>query len=465
MLEREARIAILELARRGQAVRAIARAVGVSRTTVDKVLASQQAERPDMQRGSQLDAHLETVQDLYVACEGNLVRVHEELARRGVKVGYPTLTAFCRDQKIGLVEKIPAGEYHFLPGAEMQHDTSPHDVKIGDLTRRLQCASLVMAYSRSIFAQLYPTFDRFYAKTFLTDGVQFFEGAAEQCMVDNTNVVIAYGTGKNAVPAPEMAAFGDRFGFTFVAHEKGDANRSARVERPFHFIENNFYAGRTFTDLADANAQLRAWCEKVNGQWKRTIRTTPNALLVTERPLLKRLPIWIPEVTRVEERRVDSERYVTLHTNRYSAPPALIDHRVEVHETLRHVRLFHRHKLVAEHDAFEPGSTRTSTLPEHRRERGASRAPPQVGPEEATLVAAGPEFVAMIALLRTKYQGQALRAIRRLHTLFLDYPTDVLRNVLADAVEHKAYDLAQVEGLVLRNVGTEIFRLPAKDDP
>ena len=35
------------------------------------------------------------------------------------------------------------------------------------------------------------------------------------------------------VPAPEMAAFAERFGFLFRAHEKGDANRSARVERPF----------------------------------------------------------------------------------------------------------------------------------------------------------------------------------------------------------------------------------------
>jgi hypothetical protein len=128
------------------------------------------------------------------------------------------------------------------------------------------------------------------------------------------------------------------------------------------------------------------------------------------------------------------------------------------------VRIFHRHHLVAEHDAFEPGAERTSTLPHHRRERGASRAAPQMGPEETTLVAAGPEFVAMIALLRTKYQGQALRAIRRLHTLFLDYPTAILRRVLADAVEHKAYDLAQVESLVLRSVGAEIFRLPTKDE-
>ena len=58
-----------------------------------------------------------------------------------------------------------------------------------------------------------------------------------------------------------------------------------------------------------------------------------------------------------------------------------------------------------------------------------------MSPEEATLVAAGPEFVAMIALLRTKYHGQAQRAVRRLHTLFLDYPTPVLRSVLADAIE------------------------------
>ncbi len=41
-----------------------------------------------------------------------------------------------------------------------------------------------------------------------------------------------------------MEAFAERFGFAFMAHEKGDANRSARVERPFDYVENNFYADR-----------------------------------------------------------------------------------------------------------------------------------------------------------------------------------------------------------------------------
>jgi len=42
------------------------------------------------------------------------------------------------------------------------------------------------------------------------------------------------------VPVPEMAAFAERFGFHFAAHEIGDANRSGRVEKPFALIENNF---------------------------------------------------------------------------------------------------------------------------------------------------------------------------------------------------------------------------------
>ncbi len=464
MLPRDVRVAVLELSKRGQGIRAIARSLGLARSTVEKVIASGDTERPDMQRDSRLLDHLEQIRALHVACGRNLVRVHEELDKAGVKVGYATLTAFCRDQGIGVVEKTPAGKYHFDPGVEVQHDTSPHTVTLGGRERRLQCASAVLAHSRMIFAQLYPTFDRFYAKTFLTDALRYFGAAPARCMVDNSNVVVAHGTGKDAVIAPEMEAFGLRFGMVFVAHEKGDANRSAHVERQFDHIDDNFYAGRTFADLRDANDQLRAWCDRKNSSFKAKLHAAPTSLFAAELPHLRPLPVWVPEVVRVEQRRVDVERYVTLHTNRYSCPPALIDQHVEVHETIRQVRVFYRHKLVAEHDAFEPGTHRTSTLPQHKRERGASKAPPVVGPEERALAAAGPEFVAMIALLRTKYLGQALRPIRRLHTLFLEYPTEPLRRVLAAAVEHKVHDLAVVDRLVLRSVGTELFRLPTHPD-
>jgi len=53
-------------------------------------------------------------------------------------------------------------------------------------------------------------------------------------------VVVASGSGPQAEIAPEMAAFAQIFGFEFRAHAIGDANRSARVERPFYYVERNF---------------------------------------------------------------------------------------------------------------------------------------------------------------------------------------------------------------------------------
>lgn len=466
MTPREKRIAILEMHKHGVSVRGIATALEASRNTVRDVIASGDPERAPMNRESQLAEHIERVRELHVACRGNVVRVHEELERTGIVVGYTTLTEFCREQKIGVVEKVPAGEYHFDPGVEMQHDTSPHRVVIGGVERLLQVASAVLPHSRMIFAQAYPAFTRFHCKTFLTEAIRFFGGATTWCMVDNSHVVVAYGTGPDAVMAPEMVAFGGRFDMKFRTRVPGDPNRSAHVERQFWTLETNFEVGRTFADLADFNAQLIAWCEKKNAKHRKDLHAAPITLFAAELPHLKPLPRWIPEVVNVEERRVDVERYVRLHTNSYSAPAALIGLTVEVHETIRHVRIFHRHKLVAEHPAFEPGANKKSTLPEHRRQAGASRAPAPMSPEETTLVAAGPEFVAMIAFLRTKYHGQAQRSVRRLHTLFLDYPTPVLRTVLAEAVEHRAYDLGQIDRLVLQRVGADVFRLSIpKDEP
>jgi hypothetical protein len=78
-----------------------------------------------------------------------------------------------------------------------------------------------------------PLFRRFDCKVFLTDALRYWGGATTRVMIDNTHVVVLRGSGREMVPVPEMAAFGERLGFQFVAHAIGNANRSARVERPF----------------------------------------------------------------------------------------------------------------------------------------------------------------------------------------------------------------------------------------
>jgi hypothetical protein len=240
MRDQRTRTAILRLHEQGHGRRAIARVLGVSRGAVKDVLKAGTPAVPLVVRTEKAAPHRDDIVALVAACKGSLVRVHEELVAAGATLSYQALPGFCRRHGIGHVPKQPAGTYSFAPGEEMQHDTSPHQAKIGGTLRRVQSASLVLCHSRLMFLQLSPTFNRFLCKVFLTDALTYVGGACTRCMIDNPHVVGLHGTGTAMVPVPEMASFAERFGFTFVAHEKGDANRSARVERPFHFIENNF---------------------------------------------------------------------------------------------------------------------------------------------------------------------------------------------------------------------------------
>src|SRR5690606_29942260 len=113
----------------------------------------------------------------------------------------------------------------------------------------------------------------------------------------------------------------------------GDANRSARVENPFYYIERNFYPGRTFTDLADLNRQLADWCRQKSLRTLRTVGTRPIDLYETERRHLRPLPGFIPEVYRLHQRIVDLAGYIHLHSNRYSVPAAFIGRQLEIRET------------------------------------------------------------------------------------------------------------------------------------
>jgi transposase len=466
MQGRDIRAAILTLHAKGNGLHAIARTLRIARNTVRRVLLSGTVEVPEVERTEKAEPHEERIRALFVLCKGNLVRVHEELAAQGVQLAYSTLTGFCRRRGLGQEPKERAGRYHFEPGQEMQHDTSPHDVIVGGTRRRLQCASLVLCYSRRLFAQVYPVWNRFWAKVFLTEALRAFGGAAGRCVLDNASIGVARGTGKTAVMAPEMVAYAVRFGTLFVAHELGDADRSARVERPFHHIEHNFYVGRSFADLADLNAQLLAWCAKVDATPKKSLGTCPLALFATEQTALRPLPIHVPEVYALHRRSVDVEGYVTLHTNRYSLPAALIDRDIAVHETKDRVRLFDGHRLVGEHVRAEDGSGKRSTLAEHEAEgrwhrRGQPR--PQ-SPEEQRLRADSPVLGQRVDALQKHHGGRSTRRLGRLYRRWLDYPAEPLHRALTTALKHGLCDLDRIERMVLRHIAGDFFRLRPEDE-
>ena len=464
MLDLDTRVAILKLSEQGHGVRTIARAIEVSKNSVRRVLRDRQAEPPRLMRDERLGEEEERVRALHQSCEGNLVRVHEELEKNGIIVSYPALTRYCRLRGIGTKEKRRVGRYDFVAGEEMQHDTSPHTVTVAGKRGSLVCASLVMCFSRMIFARVYRRWSRFECRCFLSEAIQEMGGAAQRCMLDNSSVIIARGTGKNAVPAAEMQALADRFDFEFVAHEVGDKDRSGKVERPFHYIENNFYPGRTFESIEDLNEQLQAWCKKVNRKYKSKLRAVPLELYQIERPSLKPLPVFIPEVYELHQRRVDVEGYVSLHTNRYSVDTDVIGKRVELRETIDKIRIFDGHRLIEEHKKLEHGKGERVTLEKHRGGSKHRRTKSQQQlPEEAILRLQSAAFGKLIDDLKGKCGGRPSRNIRRLHRMWVEYPSEAVEKAISQAAAHGLCDLDRIERMILRCVAGDFFNLSLED--
>jgi transposase len=466
MLDQTTRTAILRLRDEGHGKRAIARALGISPNAVKRVIARGTAEVPHLMRAERAEPHRAQILELHAATKGNLVRVHEELSALGVELSYPALTAFCRRHGIGYEPPKPTGRYDFEPGQEMQHDTSPHHAVVAGRRVPVQTAALVLGYSRMHFHQHYPRFTRFECKSFLTEAARYFGGMCRRCTIDNTHVVVLVGTGRDMVPVPEMGAFAERFGFKFRAHAVGDANRSAIVERGFGYIENNFLAGRSFPDWDGLNGEARTWCDRDNARPRRHLHASPRELFATERLALRPLPLHVPEVYRLHQRVVDTEGYVNVWRNRYSAPWQLIGRTVEVRETLRVVEIFDGPRLVGRHRRAIDGGDERMTEPAHRPPRGQGS-----GPFAERVLAAAqqrvlgqiPEASDYIALLRRRRRGSP-RDLRWLVRMATEYPTEALRGALAEALRYGMADLDRLERMVLRRIGRDFFVLPRGTD-
>ncbi len=139
----------------GVSTRQIARVLNLSRRLCAKSCGRNHPSCRCWSAPEKAEAYRSRSWSCWPSCKGNLVRVHEELTPVE-RISYQALTAFCRRHGIGQEPNVPAGRYHFDPGEEIQHDTSPHDADIGGKKRNVQTASAVLCYSRMLFFQCYP---------------------------------------------------------------------------------------------------------------------------------------------------------------------------------------------------------------------------------------------------------------------------------------------------------------------
>ena len=462
MLSPETRQTILTMYEKGCGIRAISRTLKVSKNTVRRVVRGEAGET--VLKGSRYEELKPVISELFKPCRGNVVRIQEILeGKHGHLIPYSTLTRIVRDLDLRET-KHRAGSYTFAPGQEMQHDTSPHTLLIGEKRVKAQCAGLVLAYSRKLFIQYYPAFTRFEAKCFLREAFLFMEGTCSECTIDNTSVIVARGSGPEAEIAPEMEHFGRVFGVRFIPHRVGHADRKARIERNFSYVERNFLAGRTFSDWHDLNSQARKWCEEVaNRRVKRSLGMSAEQAFVMEKPHLTPLPPHIPPAYETLYRSVDVEGYVHVNTNRYSVPERLIGKQVEVHKSWDRVHVFFKHKKVADHPRLiAKRETRVTAKGHHSP---LHRAKAHKGPSKEEMILRGKDELLdeYVKQLKKRSKGRGQRKMRKLLELKRTYPEDAFKKALQEASHYRLYDLARLEEMILCRVAGEFFKIDDDD--
>ena len=227
--------------------------------------------------------------------------------------------------------------------------------------------------------------------------------------------------------------------------------------------ENNFYVGRQFTDLPDLNTQLLQWCHKANGRIKRHLHASPIQLFAAEKTALRPLPLYIPPIYALHNRRVTSDGYISLHNNRYSVSEKLIGRMVEVREKRDEIEIYDGPHLSSVHERRSPGTGKRFTLPAHRRQ-GQFSENTHNRPERKLLAGASEELAELIKKLEKHHGRRLVRPLRHLYRIYMDYPLPAINTAVQEALQYGLLDLFRIEKMILRELSGQYFLLPESED-
>ena len=314
--------------RAGASQRAIASMLGLARSTVRRALDKVQAARdgqkasPVSRRTSLLDPYeavLKELLDRYP--DMTVTRVLQELRDRGFQGGY-TLVG----QRVGQLRPRPTPEpvirFETGPGVQAQMDYSTYTIDFTEEgRRRVHLFSYLLGYSRRQYLRFVEAQD---FETTLRQHICAFEhlgGVATSCLYDNMKVVVYSHTDDGPVYNPRFLAFATHYGFRPIACRPRRPQTKGKVERPFHYAENNLLNGRTFRTLAHLNEVTQGWLANVaDVRIHAQTRRSPLARHAEELPHLIALPATAYEVAPVVYRTVTVEGFISYRQNLYSVP-------------------------------------------------------------------------------------------------------------------------------------------------
>jgi transposase len=353
---------ILDLHRQGVTVSAIARRVGFDRKTVRRYIARgleppvYGPRKPRTTQLQQFERYLRERLAAFPQLTGR--RLHRELRDLGYTGGYTILTEFLRDVRPAARPEFEV-RFETPPGRQAQVDFAHFRTAFTDepgAERIIWLFSLVLGHSRMLWGsfvlhQDLPTLLRCQAAAFEALG-----GVPEQVLYDRMRTVFNREDPDSGhiVFNRTLLEFARHYGYLPKACRPYRAKTKGKVERPFRYIREDFFLGRSFRNLEDLNTQFRQWLDPVaNVRVHATTRRVVAEHFAEERPKLQPLPAGPFQAVLRLERRISRDGMVSVGGNFYSVPNTAHRRPVEVHSTTDEVRILEEGSVIAVHPVLD----------------------------------------------------------------------------------------------------------------
>lgn len=452
-----------QLLRKGRSQRAIARALGVTRGLVKRVVDDRDSAtaRPHpalpeavaaTPRPSKLDVHEARLKELLASYPViTAQRVFEELRAGGYQGGYSMVKV--RVRKLRPVQPPEPSRVRpiFGPGEMAEQDWSPYRVDFADGTRPVHAFMLSLSYSRRRFVDFLESEDLFALLEGHRRAFEHFQGVPHRIRYDNQKAVIARREGPDVIYQPRLLALATHYGFEPQAVRPGKPNDKAFVERDLWDLERSFLNGRRFRDLDDMREKAQRWLAEVVEQRhhpKMRQKRIAEIFADEEQGALRPLPTHPFDTARVVYRLCSIEGFIHWDGNRYSIPYEHVTALLPVRITQSELFVYGPGlACVAHHQLLPRGKGSDSVLAAHR--------PPRLDSPGASLEVIRDPFLALgqvagdflRGLLETHPRSAAYHA-RRILELRERYAAPDVAAAMAHALSFRAFSAHAVARIV-----------------
>lgn len=462
MIDQNRQLAVLTLFKQGVSRKTIAKQLRINVKTV-RAIVRNGAVREYAKCSAKEIIDTALLEDLYTGCNGYVQRMHEILTEEyGKTIGYSTLTRLVREHGLGVKQKERSSHVEPIPGEEMQHDTSIHEILVGGKKQKFISSGIYLRYSKMRMVRFYRTFNRFVMKCFIDEALRHWGYCARYCIIDNTNLAVLNGTGSQAVMNPEAVVFAQNYGFIWKAHALGHANRKAGVERNFWTVQTNFLTGRTFKSFEDLNDQAIQWSTVRYAKRPHSkTKLVPAELFETEKCKLLKLPDYITPPYLAHKRIVDEYGYCSFDGNFYWVPETVTSTRITVLQYAHKISIMDGPRELIQYTIaadgvknqmfLPPGYKRTSRHVPKNRKLGSEH-------EEQRLRELGEPLVRYLEKARIPANGirQYPAFIRNLYSLLRQAGPTLLRTVIERALAYNVFNKAALERMISQIITADL---------